>query len=355
MNEITTIELPKEVPSQFLPGTKVQWAWDSTCISTFKTCPRLYQYLYVDGWASKDESLHLRFGSEFHLAQQDYSHARVAGETHSDAMREAVAYAIQRTEDWKVDEESKAGRYKNRESLIRTIVSYFDHYANDQAKVFILKDGGPATELSFRFELDWGPAQRDCPVCGGSGFSSQGIGYGDVCGECGGQKKEAPTPYLLCGHLDKVVDFGGNLFVMDYKTTKSTLSDYYFNQFEPNNQMTLYTLASRIVLEAPVKGVIVDGIQMLLTPPYNAFERRFTYRTPDQLDEWLYDLEYWLNLAESFAEAGYWPMNDLACDKYGGCDFREVCSKSPQARPGYLRKSFVQLPEEERWNPLKPR
>lgn len=28
----------------------------------------------------------------------------------------------------------------------------------------------------------------ECGICGGSGFSGQGSGYGDVCSECGGLK-----------------------------------------------------------------------------------------------------------------------------------------------------------------------
>lgn len=50
--------------SPFLPGTKIQYAWDSTSIGYLKTCPRLYQYTIIEGWQSKGESLHLRFGSE---------------------------------------------------------------------------------------------------------------------------------------------------------------------------------------------------------------------------------------------------------------------------------------------------
>lgn len=34
-----------------------------------------------------------------------------------------------------------------------------------------------------------------CSVCGGSGFSGQGSGYGDVCGHCGGTKTEGPGWY----------------------------------------------------------------------------------------------------------------------------------------------------------------
>lgn len=317
--------------SPFLPSTQVQWAWDSTCLGLLKTCPRLYYYTIIMGWVGKDENIHLRFGQEFHKATQDYAILRSAGAKHDPAQMETVEDTIVRTDGWKVDVATPTGKYKNRESLIRTIVNYLDHYERDPAPVHMLKDGTPAVELSFRFELDWGPKLP---------------GTDNIAGD---------QPYTLCGHLDRVVDFNGGLFVMDHKTTKSSLTDYYFIQYEPNNQMTLYTLASRVILDAPIKGVIIDAVQLLLEPPYNAFVRRLTYRTPDQLDEWTYDLEYWLNLAESFAEAGYWPMNDMSCDKYGGCRFREVCSKSPQARDAFLRGGFVQLLPEDRWNPLKPR
>jgi len=39
------------------------------------------------------------------------------------------------------------------------------------------------------------------------------------------------------------------------------------------------------------------------------------------------------------------------CHHYGGCQFREVCSKDPSARKMYLEKDFVQ----QVWNPLEER
>jgi len=140
---------------------------------------------------------------------------------------------------------------------------------------------------------------------------------------------------------------------MDRKTTGSTPSPYYFNQFEPNNQMTLYSLASQIVMSSPVRGVIIDAAQ--IAEGFSRFTRGFTYRTQDQLDEWLTDLKFWFAKAEDYAAEGYWPMNDTACDKFGGCRFREVCSKSPSVREQFLKSNFTKQEEGERWNPLKPR
>ena len=153
---------------------------------------------------------------------------------------------------------------------------------------------------------------------------------------------EVLRPYLLCGHLDRVVNFSDNLYVMDHKTSMSTLGQYYFNQWSPSNQMTLYTYAGNIILHSPVKGVIISAAQIKLEEP-NTFQRGFSYRTPDQLHEWTEDLRFWLGQAEAFATAGYWPQNDTSCGKFGGCKFREVCSKSPQVRETYLAASFDKI------------
>lgn len=329
-----SIELAEVPPAScFLPGTKIQYAWDSTSLGLLKTCPRLYQYIMIEGWSPDAESVHLRFGIEYHSALQDYDISRAQAIPHDDAVHDTVRALLSRTHGWEVDETQKAGKYKNRRSLLRSVLAYLDHFRDDPAKTFILADGRPAVELSFRFELDWGPrvAWPEEPLT--TPFPRQ--------------------PYLLAGHLDRVVTFQDFLFGMDRKTTTTTPGPYYFNQFEPNNQMTLYTLASKVILGSPIKGIIIDAVQILIDS--NRFVRGFTYRSPDQLEEWTHDLSYHLSMAEGYAANHYWPMNDTACDKFGGCRFREICSKSPQVREKFLRSGFTQLPEDQRWNPLKSR
>jgi hypothetical protein len=324
--------------SPFLPNTQIQYAWDSTSLGYLKTCARLYQYIMIEGWAGKDENIHLRFGQEYHSALQDYEIARANGERHEDAIHSAVRVLMERTAGWDVDTTTKTGKYKNRDSLVGLVVDYLDHYgANDTAETYIRADGRPAVELSFRFELDFGPKIN---------LSGSMVVNGEVV--------DAGQPYLLCGHLDRVVNFNDQLLVMDHKTTTTTLSDNFFDQWEPNNQMTLYTLAGKVVLDAPIRGVVISGAQIMLEHP-NRFVRGFTYRTQDQLDEWIGDLSLILRNAETYAEAKYWPMNDTSCDKFGGCKFRGICSKAPSVRNKFLAADFVKLPEDERWNPLKSR
>ncbi len=322
-----------EVQSPFLSGTNIQYAWDSTSLGYLKTCPRLYYYEMIEGWRGKEESVHLRFGIEYHHALQDYDLSRAANIKHMDAVHDVTRELLLRTSDFNPDHKTKT-----RESLVRTVIWYLDQYQNDPAETLILTDGTAAVEQSFRFELDYGPIQDL--------VRNPNDGLPEV-------NRNIHQPYVLCGHLDKIVRFNDELFVMDHKTTAFEPSSYYFNKFEPDNQMSLYTIAAKVVLDAPVRGVIIDAAQ--IKEDWSRFGRGFTFRTPDQLEEWLSDLRYWLTLAEQYAVAGNWPQNDTACDKFGGCRFRDICSKSPSVRERFLEGNFIKLPQEDRWNPLKAR
>lgn len=305
-------EVEEKDLSPFVNGTNVQFAWDSSSLELLKRCPRLYYYNMILGYRGKEDNVHLRFGGEAHQAFQEYEILKAGGMDHDEACFHVVKGLLQRTDDWRPDH-----KYKNRPYLIRTVVWYLEKFKDDPAKTYILSNGKPAVELSFNFELDWG-------------YNRQ--------------------PYLLCGHLDRVVTFQDEVFSTDVKTTTSTPTDYYWNQFEPNNQMTLYTLAGQVIFNLPVKGIIITSAQIMIEG--TRFTRHITYRTKDQLDEWLVDLRYWTNRAEGYAQAEYWPMNDTACDKYGGCAFRGICSKSPSVRQRFLNSEFERG---EIWNPLKIR
>lgn len=326
-------------PSPFLPGTNIQYALDSTSIGYFKTCPRLYYYTMIEGWKPKGESVHLTFGILYHEALHNYDILRIAGQSHEEAVFEVVKWLCDSADGYPDVSEAKPSiRAKSFESLLRTVVWYLDKYPRetDPAETVVLANGKPACELSFRFELDWGPAKVLDDMVTDSTVGAQ--------------------PYLLCGHLDRVVTFNDNLFVMDRKTTTSALSAYYFDQWSPNNQMSLYSIAGQIVVGSPVRGVIIDAAEVKgansKSAGYSEFARGFTFRTPDQNDEWLSDLRVWTSAMEACATTGAWPMNEASCGNYGGCRFREVCSKSPSVRENFLKSEFE---KGEAWNPLKPR
>jgi hypothetical protein len=328
--------LPSEIPnddeeepeakivSPFIPGSHLQYAWDATSLEELKRCPRLYQYLMIENWRPKGENIHLRWGQELHHFIEDYEIVRAQIDNHNDAVRYALEALIHRIDGWDPDPTPgiRSEEVKTKDNLIRTCVDYADHYEMDPAETVILENGRPAVELSFSMMLQYGPEALD-----------------------------EDQVYVLCGHLDKIVKISGELFVMDHKTTTTTPNTNFFRQFDVHNQMTLYTYAAQEMAKAPVRGVIIDALQ--ITSGYTVPVRAVTYRSDDRIAEWEYDTKQWLQAAERYAQEQYWPQNDTACDKYGGCRFRDVCSKSPRVRERWLQSNFTQ--EGEPWNPLKPR
>lgn len=310
-------------PSPFIAGTKLQYAWDSTSLGALKECPRKYQYSIIEGWRSKSTKIDLAFGIEYHFGIELYDRHRIDGDSHDAALCAVVDTILRRT--WKhKDFEASDDPNKNRQTLIRSLIWYLEEFQNDNAKTITLANGKPAVELSFRMNLDYGPL----------GLVYEPIHIGD-------------TKYMLCGHIDRLVTFIDQVYVQDHKTTKTTLSPAYFSEFEPDNQMTLYTIASQIVWSAPVKGVMIDAAQIAVG--FTKFDRSITYRTEAQLEEWLKDLQIWLRQNEEYVRQDYWPMNDKSCRM---CQFKKICSKDPSVREVFLKSKFD---NSNPWNPLRVR
>lgn len=342
----------REGESPFLEGTSIQFAWDSTSLGWFKRCPRLYQYQMIEGWRKRETGVDLRFGILYHQGLELYDKHRTDNVAHEASILAITGWLMEATwnrESLQAEHDREGGKPwetgrtdKNRFTLIRSVIWYLDQFGeNDPAETVQLENGKPAVELSFKMELDWGPKYLTADLLEPIRMSEYGIKSGKKVGEISIQ------PYLLCGHLDRIVTFADGKYVMDRKTTKSTISSYYFDQFEPSNQMTLYTIAAKVIFQTPVRGVIIDGAQIAVS--FTRFARGFTYRTDTQIDEWIGDLRFWLNSAESYATSNYWPMNDLSCFN---CHFRGICSKDPSVRKAFLESEFTQ---EDPWNPLRPR
>lgn len=317
---------------------RMQFAWDSTSLGTFKSCPRKYEYQIVRGLRPKHGkgSHHLRYGQLYHRALEVYDHKTFEGLSHDEAirfmLRDLAEGCTDTAEDgtrtwWNTSEnlsEKKAkSNYKTVPNLFRSVIWYLEQFGkNDPAKTVKLKNGKPAVELSFRFDTD------------------EQLYTGDHI--------------IFSGHLDRLVEFNNQVYVLDRKTTSGTITEgsgmYYFSQFTPDNQMSLYTLASRIVLETDAVGVIIDAAQ--IASGFTAFARGFALRTEGNLNEWYADAMHNIRLAEGYAQANYWPMNDKSCNDYGGCTFRDICGKDPKVRDIFLASEFS---NEDAWDPLKVR
>ncbi len=289
----------------------LQFAFDSTTLRDADKCLRYYQLRHLEGWEGRGINPHLFFGILYATSLEHYHKYLAAGDDHDTALRKIVRETLIATwldgEPW----ESSHGS-KTRDNLIRTIVWYTEHFKEDPTTVVKLADGKPAVELSARFEVDDG--------------------------------------IVFCGHMDRLVEFGDKLYVMDQKTTGSTIAPYYFEQYANDSQMSMYTFLGKAVYHMPVRGVIIDAAQVAVG--FTRYERAFTFRTEDQLEEWYVDMMKLIGRIHEAHKSGYFPMRRESCNNYGGCAFRSVCSRPASLRENFLKGDFQ---KREPWNPLRSR
>jgi hypothetical protein len=321
----------KEINSSFstiLPT--LQLAWDSTSLGSFKLCPRRYQYEIIEGYvAPVDDNVHLKFGIEYHSALEYYDHLRSDKISHKDALHATVKFALTRTWDSTLSRPWLSGNpNKNRETLIRSIIGYLDTFSDDSLETIILSNNRAAVELSFNLDLP---------------------GWIAITGES----------FILCGHIDRLVNFSGGVWVSDRKTTKNSLSNSYFAMYSPDNQVSLYSYAGKVIFSNETKGLIIDAAQILVSE--TRYQRGIVPRSDSQLEEWISDTNHYLTLAQTYAKNNYYPQNDRACGSVYvdpktdevrfGCPFRPVCGSAPEIRETLLRLNY----ERRVWDPLRVR
>lgn len=291
------------------------------------TCPRYYQYKHILGWYAPEKSVHLRFGGIYATALEHFYKFIAEGQSREDAIISVVHealiaswdYAYATAEAALTQDETKRlpgtgapwntyHQQKTRSTLIRTIVWYFEHFRED-IPIVTIANGKPAVELSFKLPVDNG--------------------------------------IIFCGHLDRLVDYGGSPMVLDQKTTGMTVGQYFFDQFTPDTQMSMYTFAGKMIFNIPVKGVVIDAAQIAIN--FTRYERGTAFRTEGQLNEWYDETMQTIEKAQASSREEHFPMNTTACGNFGGCEFRKICSKSPEVREQFLKGNFS---KRRTWDPM---
>jgi hypothetical protein len=294
----------------------VQTAWDATSVTLAQECARKYYYRMLLNLQPTHNSVHLIFGGIYATALEHFYLYRAEGDSIEHALHRVVREALEASWD------STTGApvpfddtNKTRFTLIRSIVWYVDQFGDESEShitTYHLQSGRPAVELSFTLEF------------------ADGI--------------------LYCGHLDRVIEYAGGLYWMDQKTTKTTITPRYFQQFKPHNQFMGYTWAGQAILHSPIKGGIVDAAQVAVG--FTRFERQPITFNREQLDEWHTNTLHTILHMQSLTEQNRFPMNLSACGNYGGCPYRLLCERSPSVRDRFIEGNFV---HGEPWEPLKAR
>ena len=293
------IEAPKFPKYVWLDGGNAkQMVWDTSSLSSFSSCPRYYNFQNLLGYKSKIYSTATGFGSAVHDGFEQLDMGRFMGRSKDESVYEAVKLVIiEHGEDLQKSDD----KARNLEAALRAIVWRAEEYWEDTIKIATMPDGTPALEQ--RFEV---------PI------SDDGLRFS--------------------GRIDKVAELNNELYLVDTKTTKASLSDYYFNGFAPNNQIYAYLWAAKNILGLEIAGFIIDAVQTGVN--FCRFNRA-VFKVPSPIiKEWYDDAIHKLSLAKIYADKDYYPADFTACGNYGGCKYREICNESPDHRHKVVEELF---------------
>jgi len=278
---------------------KKQVCWDASSLANLQSCPRYYQYNNLEGWRKEvDATPALTFGSALHAGLEVYDIERFNGTPSKESLRLAIPEALKvgKTLEFSTD------KRRTPETLVRSLVWYEEQFRDDRIETATLPDGSPAIEV--RFEVDF-------PGVKGRRIS---------------------------GRIDKLCYLDGDLYIMDRKTTHATVSNYFFDRFSPNIQVSAYTWALQEYFGMPVSGFIIEVAQTAVG--FTRFGRSLITRTSEVLDEWLNDTKFWIEQNDHFLANDYWPQDQTGCMNYGGCKYREVCNRAPRVREAFLEDTM---------------
>lgn len=300
--------------------------YDSTMISTFMKCPKLFDYKFNQNLRSRGEAYALTFGILLHSAIEQYWRDRFDNVDHEQAIYNAARLAFNNS--WqKLPNLNTVELKRTRFALVRAIVSYFDHYIGEAQESYQLKhvtpmsatlkgETGPAVEINFKLAI----------------------------------KDANEIEAVYCGYIDAIRGEADRVFVADYKTTTKTLNDWYFLNWAIDVQITGYVLAAHMMGFSSIQGGYIDAVQLLENGA--EFKLHFVPRSKENLNEFLEDIGYYIAEERRCAREDFYPRNRTACSMFGGCEFIEVCKSPEIARQPILYSNFDEV---EPWDPSQPR
>lgn len=285
---------------KFVNGRQV--IWDASSLKTVLDCPRKYQLSTLEGWRYKTDSIAPLFGQAVHRGFELLDSAQWEGVGKDDAIEFAIRGMLDEYHAGLTAAEDKS---RDVSAAVRAVVWRADKFWDDALVTATMPDGSPALEVRF-----------ECPV-------------GD-------------TGWRFSGRIDRLVSLNGGLYIVDTKTTKTTLSQYYFKKYTLDVQVFAYLWACRHVLGLDVRGFVIDAMQTAVN--FSRFDRQTFNVTATQVDEWYESMVADLVRVDGYHDAEHFPMNLNSCGGNYLCQFLEVCSKPKHIRGQWLAADFEPRP-----------
>ncbi len=288
-----------------IPKVETWKIQDSSKIQTFQTCARQYFFQHVLGWRGEESNIHLVFGQAVHFAMEKIykvgSKPDFSPETIVDAYDSFLAYYRESFPEY-VDDENAPKNPANffdalplYASTYRPIDTFYVLHTEVAGSVMVSDD----RQIYFKVDI---------------------IARGKAEG----------------------------IFCLEHKTG-TRFSTKWAQKWTQKTQIGTYAyLISMMYPDEPTYGVRVNGLFIKNPPklkrdgtPYSGststeFHRVPIQKTILQLEDWLWNINFWLEFIEiefdnldkvemdddiMFA----FPKNPESCDKFYGCPYRDYC------------------------------
>lgn len=255
--------------------------YDNSSIQAYKDCHERYRLRFIEALVKRTDGLEshdINFGSATHAALE--AHYKGQSVDQAKSVFEAE-YGVQ------LDLEDKA---KTLENGLNMIEAYIKHYASEDKSFEVL-------EVEQPDEVELAPGIK------------------------------------FVVKRDTVIRQQGCIYVLEHKSTKKSLTFDYWQQFEPNSQLSAQTY-SCIKKYGECSGVIVNALQVghreraykgEPAGAYFKFQRQVFNRTKEQVEAWRQDTLGWIAKIEANrvgAKDLSWLKNEGQCRF---CSFKEVC------------------------------
>jgi len=162
--------------------------------------------------------------------------------------------------------------------------------------------------------------------------------------------KAGTNPFYIryLAKIDRLGLSGGVPAIQEFKFLKPFLGADFTP--EPNNQIVGYLRASNrrkaVVTVAKVQPSSIKGMvqpRAKKDEPYSIFTRDPVYYSDFVFEEFEKDVIGWVVSILTWQMSNYWPKSAPgACNDYGGCPFKTLCSVEPKQREVMIELGFKQ-------------
>jgi hypothetical protein len=332
-----SVEIPRQ-PKKMITvvesegKTKVEI--NSSSLSVIQECLRKAQYSLLEKWKSETESPATVFGSAVHKAMEIF-YSAPAEEREMIPLEELEIIAATRPErDWAKEPLLSHAVYEfakraevlsvlpdtDKRSLVNgawILHHYFKSYLNDPYVAYSDAEG-PFIERFFTHRI----------------YEDQSLII-DIFGTIDFAFRNVQT---------------GNILLGDHKTTSSLGfgGSSYFDRDRPNHQYTMYMLGAKRVFGLETEEFLVNALEIKARPKTArgqgpSFPRQITTRTEEDFEELLPVVIDGVKRYLDATQTGNFPLGPvLACNAYGKCNYKEVCSAPRSLRNNVLKSKFYQ-------------